>query len=304
MATAQAIIDLSQIPVPDAVEVADTAELVTVIINKFRELDSVFTALVESDPAYKIGEAFAWRLAIVRQQLNDAIRAVLLASARGNDLDQVGANFNVARLVITQADDKASPPAAAVLEADDEYRERIQLSWARLSTAGAKNAYHYFAQSADADVLDVRAYGPETHGMEGRVYLYVLSRTGQGVASDDLLNKVKDATNADDVRPLTDFVSYRSAEIVTYEVVADVFIPYGLDGDLVMQNARAALDEYISSVHRIGAIAACSGIDGALHQTGVITVDLKSPASDVLTTMGQAPHCVSITLNKIVSTDD
>ncbi|MVX88137.1 baseplate assembly protein, partial [Escherichia coli] len=133
-----------------------------------------------------------------------------LASARKNDLDQIGANFQVQRLVITPADDSTIPPMPAVYEDDDAFRERIQLSWARLSTAGAKNAYHYFAQSADPDVLDVKAYGPETHSQEGRVFLYVLSRTGNGTASQPLLDKVAASVNDDEIRPLTDFVSVRA----------------------------------------------------------------------------------------------
>jgi phage-related baseplate assembly protein len=228
LATSQAIIDLSAIPVPDAVEVPDTAMLVTQIVAKYQELDTLFSALVESDPAYKWAEALAFRVALMRQQINDAVRAVLLASAGGSDLDQVGANYQVQRLVITPADDSTIPPTPAVYEDDDAFRERIQLSWARLSTAGAKNAYHYFAQSADPDVLDVKAYGPETHSQEGRVFLYVLSRSGNGTAPQPLLDKVAASVSDDETRPLTDFVSVRTAEIIPYDVVADIHIPYGL----------------------------------------------------------------------------
>ncbi|MCZ6085161.1 hypothetical protein O5175_07995 [Escherichia coli] len=74
MATSQAIIDLSAIPVPDAVEVPDTAVLVTQIVTKYQELDTLFSALVESDPAYKWAEALAFRVALMRQQVNDAVR--------------------------------------------------------------------------------------------------------------------------------------------------------------------------------------------------------------------------------------
>ncbi|MHB0545533.1 baseplate assembly protein, partial [Escherichia coli] len=108
MAASQAIIDLSAIPVPDAVEVPDTAVLVTQIVAKYQELDTLFSALVESDPAYKWAEALAFRVALMRQQINDAVRAVLLASAGGSDLDQVGANYQVQRLVITPADDSTT----------------------------------------------------------------------------------------------------------------------------------------------------------------------------------------------------
>ncbi len=304
MATSQAIIDLSAIPVPDAVDVPDTAILITQIVAKYQELDTLFSALVESDPAYKWAETLAFRVALMRQQVNDAVRAVLLASARGNDLDQVGANFQVPRLVITPADDSTIPPTPAVYEDDDAFRERIQLSWARLSTAGAKNAYRYFAQSADSEVLDVKAYGPETHSQEGRVFLYVLSRTGDGTASQSLLDKVAASVSNDEIRPLTDFVSVRTADIIPYDVVADIHIPYGLDGELVMKNAREALQTYTDSAHRIGLVASCSGMDGALHQTGVITVELISPPSDIVPAMGQAPWCRTITLNKVETTDE
>ncbi|EJI9010414.1 baseplate J/gp47 family protein [Escherichia albertii] len=304
MAASQAIIDLSTIPVPDIVDIPDTESLVSQIVEKYTELDSLFSALVESDPAYKWAEALAFRVALVRQQINDAVRAVLLASACGADLDQIGANFQVQRMMITPPDDSTVPPSPAVYEDDDAFRERIQLSWARLSTAGAKNAYHYFAQSADPDVLDVKAYGPETHAQEGRVFLYVLSRTGDGTAPQPLLDKVAEAVNDDEIRPLTDFVSVRSAEIVTYDVVADIHIPYGLDGELVMESARQALQKYTDSVHRIGSVAARSGIDGALHQSGVITVVLHSPPADIVPQMGQAPWCRSVTLNKVETTDE
>ncbi|HAU6244574.1 TPA: baseplate assembly protein, partial [Klebsiella oxytoca] len=46
--------------------------------------------------------------------------------------------------------------------------------------------------------------------------------------------------------------------------------------------------------------AARSGIDGALHQDGVVTVDLHSPAADVVATMGEAPHCTSVKINLVV----
>ncbi|HIE9824857.1 TPA: baseplate assembly protein [Klebsiella pneumoniae] len=199
---------------------------------------------------------------------------------------------------LTEATDEAD----AVYESDEELRARTLLSWARLSTAGARNAYHYFARGADADVLDVRAYGPETHNQEGRVFLYVLSRTGDGSAPQALLDKVLAAVNPEDVRPITDYVAdyVRSAMIVNYQVVADIYVPYGVDTATVLEKATAALNEYTASVHLINATAARSGIDGALHQDGVVTVDLHSPAADVVATMGEAPHCTSVKINLVV----
>jgi phage-related baseplate assembly protein len=46
-------------------------------------------------------------LTLAFQRVNDAVRAVFLASARGADLDQIGAGFNVSRLVINPGDPDA-----------------------------------------------------------------------------------------------------------------------------------------------------------------------------------------------------
>ncbi|HBR2015011.1 TPA: baseplate J/gp47 family protein [Klebsiella pneumoniae] len=301
----QTSIDLSQIPQPDIVEVPDFETVLTdvkeLIVSAMpAELQSSVSAVLdlESEPLAALAQAFAYREIHLLQRINEAVRAVLLSSSLNHDLDQIAADFDMERLVITEATEDAD----AVYESDDELRQRILLSWGRLSTAGARNAYHYFAKTADPDVLDVRAYGPETHGQEGRVYLYVLSRTGDGTAPQALLDTVREAVNQEDVRPITDYVRdfVRSAEIVAYEVEADIYVPYGVDTDVVLEKARAALDVYNASVHTINATAACSGIDGALHQDDVVTVDLKSPAADVVTVMGQAPWCTKITLNAMV----
>lgn len=324
MAQSQAIIDLSQLPVPDAVQVPDSAQLMQELLEKWLELDAVFTALLESDPFYRLGEAFTFRYVLLRQMINDAVRAVLLASAKKADLDQVGGNLDVVRLLITPEDDTTTPPTPAVYETDDDFRERIQLSWARLSTAGAKNSYQYFAKSADPDVLDARPYGPETHGQEGRVYLYVLSRSGveawvktepdddtilltragAPVTEQSLLDAVSVSVNDEEIRPLTDFVTVGAGDPLLFTVDADIHMPYGLDGDLVLQNALDAITTYIDNSYRFDTVAARSGIDKALHQSGVILVDLRSPTADVIPAMGQAPYCTTITLKRIVADYD
>ena len=74
-------------------------------------------------------------------------------------------------------------PVDPVYEDDDAFRERIQLSWAQLNTAGARNAYRFHAKSADNDVLDADAYGPETHNRPGEVDVRALAhreRSGRG----------------------------------------------------------------------------------------------------------------------------
>lgn len=293
-------IDLSSIPAPDAIIPPDPEVIFALWLDRVCQLDPTFSALLESDPAFKQGEAFAYLGGLFYQRTNDAVRAVLLASAGGGDLDQVGANFGVQRLMISPGDETTTPPIEAIYESDDEFRHRIQLSWSRLSTAGAEQAYTFFASSAHPSVLDVRAYGPETHERLGEVWIYVLSRSESGLPTDEVISEVLAAVNQDEVRPITDLVSVYPAEMVDFEIDADVYLPYGLDNDLVMENASKALTSYIESVKAIGSVVARSGIDKALHQSGVVKVVLRSPSVDMEMQMGQAARCTSINLSKVV----
>lgn len=298
MASSYDVINLSALAVPDAIVVPDAADIFTRWLARLRELDPEFDALVESDPAYKQGEINAYQLTLAFQRVNDAVRAVFLASARGADLDQIGAGFNVSRLVINPGDPDAVPPVDPVYEDDDAFRERIQLSWAQLNTAGARNAYRFHAKSADNDVLDADAYGPETHNRPGEVDVYVLSRTGNGEARPGLTEKVMSELSADEVRPLTDYVSVKSATIVSYAVTAELDIPDGPDAQTVLENAISTLTSYTRLSHRINGLVPLSAIYAALQQPGVSRVRLISPVADLEAAAGQAPWCSAINVTR------
>ncbi len=304
MASSYDVINLSELAVPDAIVMPDAADIFSRWLARLRELDPEFDALVESDPTYKQGEVNAYQLTLAFQRVNDAVRAVFLASAKGADLDQLGAAFNVQRFVITPADPDAVPPVDAVLEDDNAFRERIQLSWAQLNTAGARNAYRFHAKSADEDVLDADAYGPETHGRPGEVDVYVLSRTGDGTASDALLKVVNSRLSADEIRPLTDFVSVKSAMIASYEVIAELDIPEGPDAQTVLTNATDVLSAYTLLSHRIKALVPLSAVYAALQQSGVTRVKLLSPTADLEAVAGTAPWCTAINVTRSEDSTD
>ena len=298
------LIDMSALPVPDAVVVPAADTIFAQWLSRLRTLDPDFNALVESDPAYKQGEVNAFQVTLLMQRVNDAVRAVLLASSAGNDLDHLGAGFEVPRKVLVPADPNAIPPVEAVLETDDDFRRRIQSSWGRLSTAGALDAYRFFTASASPDTLDVRPYGPEDHNKPGEVHIYVLSRLNAGVPSAALLATVLSSVSGDDVRPLTDYVTAYPATIIPFEVEADILLPYGLDNDMVMDMAREALARYLDLTYRIGVTVSRSGIFSMLHQKGVATVHLRLPADDREMGVGEVGRCTAIRLNKVVVDGD
>ncbi|SON55819.1 baseplate assembly protein [Hartmannibacter diazotrophicus] len=139
-------IDLANLPAPEAVETLDAdaiaAERIAELATRLAAIGVPFdTGGLDSEPLAVVEQAGAFAETLLRGRVNDAVRAVLLATATGTDLDQLGAFLGVARLVLTPVDDTATPPTEAVLESDTAFRRRIQLAPEALSVAGPEGAY-------------------------------------------------------------------------------------------------------------------------------------------------------------------
>lgn len=286
------VIDLSLLAAPDIVETLDYEEILSAMIADLTERDPSFTALVESDPAYKILEVAAYRELLIRQRVNDAARAVMLAYATGSDLEHLGALFGVERLVVDPGDPDAVPPVPPTYESDDRLRQRIQLAIESLSTAGPVDAYRYHALSADADVLDVSVTSPSA----GQVLVTVLSAEGDGTPDQDLLDAVEAALTDRSIRPLTDQVTVQAAAIVNFEVTAELTLYEGPDAEVVRQAAEDAVKAYVDENHRLGRDITLSGLYAALHQPGVMKATISAPAADVTVQETEASWCTAVTV--------
>jgi len=292
-------VDLSQLAAPAVVEALDFETILAAMLADLQARDATFTALVESDPAYKVLEVAAYRELLIRQRVNDAARAVMLAYATGTDLDQIAANYDVTRLLITPADDTTIPPTPAVFEADADFRARITLSLEGYTSAGSEGSYVFNALSASGDVKDVSATSPTP----GQVTVYVLSRDGDGTASADLLDVVEAALNAEKVRPMTDQVTVLSATIVDYTITAELVVYPGPDASVVLAAAQAAAADYAANQHRMGYDVTLSGLYAALHQPGVQRVNLTAPSANITIDDGEAAYCTGITVTTASAPD-
>ena len=132
-----AVIDLSQLPAPQIVDVPDFETLLAerkaefVALHPKDEQEAVIRTLeLESEPVTKLLQENAYRELLLRQRINEAAQAVMVAYAMGGDLDQLAANYNVKRLTVTPADDDAVPPVAAVMESDEALRLRVPAAFA------------------------------------------------------------------------------------------------------------------------------------------------------------------------------
>lgn len=116
-------IELSKLPSPDAVETLDFKQILGEMkANLIARDPTLETALsFESEPITKLLEVCAYRELILRQRINDASRSVMLAYAKGSDLDHLAALFGVER----QTRDTALTNQD--FENDDHFRQRISV---------------------------------------------------------------------------------------------------------------------------------------------------------------------------------
>ncbi|MEN4530548.1 baseplate assembly protein [Pantoea agglomerans] len=294
-----ATIDLSQLPAPNVVESLDyetlLAERKATLISLYPadQQDAVARTLtLESEPIVKLLQENAYRELILRQRINEAAKANMVAYALDGDLDQLGANNGVTRLTITPADDTTIPPTAAVMESNDDFRLRIASAFEGLSVAGPTGAYEYHARSADGRVADASAISPSP----SVVTVTVLAREGNGVAGDDLLAVVNTALNDEDVRPVADRVSVQSAKIVEYEIVAELYLYPGPEAEPIRAASEAKLAAFVSAQKRLGRDIRLSALYAAMHVEGVQRVNLIEPAADVVLDKTQAAYCTGYTL--------
>lgn len=292
-------IDLSQLPPPVVVEPLDFETLFAqrkaafIAMYPEDEQEEIARTLeLESEPITMLLEENCYRELLLRQRVNEAARAVMLAYSTDSDLDNLAVNFNVERLTIQEEDDSVTPPIEAVMESDQDLRTRTQQAFEGLSVAGPTAAYEFWGRSADGRVADISAVSPTP----ACVTISVLSREGDGTASDDLLSVVAAALNDEEVRPVTDRVTVQSAEIVPYQIDATLYIYPGPEAEPVRQASEQQLQAYIAAQNRLGRDIRLSAIYAALHVEGVQRVELAQPVADIVLSDYQASHCTEYTI--------
>ncbi|WP_336981598.1 baseplate assembly protein [Altererythrobacter fulvus] len=282
-------IDLSQLPAPVAIDPLDYEAILAEMLAKYRELFPDFV-LVESDPAMRVMQVAAWFRLLDRQKANDDAVGAMLAYASGADLDQIGARFGVQRLEITPADPEEGTPA--VMEGDEDFRFRITLAPEGYSVAGPEGAYLYYALTADSEVASVSARSPEPAEVE----VYVLSRAAEGTASPELLDTVSAALSDRTRRPIGDRVTVHSAMIVEYAIEAAITTYAGPDAAIVMANAQARIEKYVTDNRKIGRDVTLAAINAALFVGGSQNVAITQPVADIVLDDTQAAICTGIVL--------
>lgn len=158
---------------------------------------------------------------------------------------------------------------------DEEYYELMRKSMDAYSCAGARGSYIYWAMQVSTEIADVAVNSP----VPGAVDIYVLMDDGT-LAGEEIKGKVLAACSADTVRPLTDLVSVKDAELVPYDIRLTYYThrhsrQSGADTAAAVQKA---VEEYIAWQYaKLGRDINPSRLTSLVMQAGVKRVDIQSP---------------------------
>lgn len=245
---------------------------------------------LESDPVMRLLQADVYRELIFRQRINHIAPQTMIAYATGNNLDHLGANYGLKRLVVQVAKDNQPE----VLETDEAFRKRLLLVAEGHAKGGSLGWYLFNTLSASGLIKDAHVTSPEPC----HITVTIMSHENNGVANAGLLKTVNDYLHSRFVRVLGDVITVRSVEPVLYTLKATIETYTGPSTETVFKTIRAAWAKYQAQSERIGHALTRSGVDAALHQAGVYRATIQSPELPITIGTHQAPVCIGLELTQ------
>ena len=268
--------DLASLPTPAVIETLSFETIFSELQTEFQSRYPDYSALLASDPAIKLLEVAAYREVLLRNRINAAAKASLLAFATGSDLDHLAAFYGVTRLTD---------------ETDEALRLRTRQRIIGFANAGGAAHYRYWALSASPEVADVEVDSPEP----GRVRISVLAEGEEQTVSNAVLNAVRAVVLRDDIRVLTDTVEVVAAELMPVTVHARLWL-YP-DAPLeTLAAIQAVFASTLAAYAGLGWDLTRSWIVGQLQRAGVHKVELLFPTTDIRVAANQAVRLASLNL--------
>ncbi|MBD1581264.1 baseplate assembly protein [Pseudoalteromonas sp. S16_S37] len=283
------LIDLSKLPPPNVLEQLDYEQLLKELKNNLLAQNPALeqTLGLESEPLTQLLNTYAYQAMLLRARVNDAAKSTMLSSATGADLDQIASKYAVAR---------------QQNESDTRLRERVQLAFHSLNTAGTGKSYRYHTLSADERVKDVHVASPSPC----HVVLTVLSNESQnGLPSSDLMNtlheafglqagspeRVSHALETQKIRPIGDRVEIVPPKIKPYTLNAHIKLEKGPGNTHVKEQVLEKAAHFIAKQNGLGQSIKRSALFAVLHQQGVEEVELIEPNSNIVVAQDEVAWC-------------
>ena len=268
--------DLASLPTPAVIETLSFETIFTELQTEFQSRYPDYSALLASDPAVKLLEVAAYREVLLRNRINAAAKASLLAFATGSDLDHLAAFYGVTRLLN---------------ENDEALRLRTRQRIIGFANAGGAAHYRYWALSASPEVADVEVDSPAP----GQVRISVLAKGEDETVPNAVLAAVRAVVLRDDIRVLTDTVEVVPAELIPVTVAARLWL-YPDAPMAAFDAIDARFREALAAQSGLGWDLTRSWVIGQLQRPGVHKVELLSPTTDIPANANQAVRLIHLNL--------
>ena len=268
--------DLASLPALAVIEPLSFETIFSELQTEFQSRYPDYSALLASDPAVKLLEVAAYREVLLRNRINTAAKASLLAFAAGSDLDHLAAFYGVTRLTD---------------ETDEALRLRTRQRIIGFANAGGAAHYRYWALSASPEVADVEVDSPEP----GRVRISVLAKGEADTVPGAVLDAVRAVVLRDDIRVLTDTVEVVPAVLIPITVAARIWL-YPDTPMAAFDAIEARFKEALAAQSGLGWDLTPSWVIGELQRPGVHKVELLAPTTDIRANATQAVRLMHLNL--------
>ena len=192
--------DISAIPPPDSIREVNYENYVSDMLDLLKVLNNQFTSIKESDPVYSILQVCAYQISLKAQEINERVRAVMLLTSTGADLDNLGVIYNEPRRIIVPGDSTANPPVVEIRESDSNYKNRLLNAFKALAL-GSREWYKKLVIESgspfELTIEDLQVLGPEDSTTDlkippGEVWCYIeaISETNP-IPSSTLITQVQ-----------------------------------------------------------------------------------------------------------------
>lgn len=276
--------ELTNLPKPELIEELSWS---AILDRKIAKLKGEFTKAgltaytvdrLKYDPAIILLDGASYDEMLVRQRINEAIRAQMLPFAFGGDLDILAKFYDVTRMYG---------------ELDGRLRRRIVLAIQGRSTGGTEARYRSIALAADIRVDDAIVY---TKGRSPVIHVAVFSTDPSGIADPMLIAKVDAAVQDLAARMVNDTIVVASAVRTSVNIEADVWL-LPETSTTIFNAMEASLRIAWSSSMSLGRDLTLTWWTARLMIEGVHRVAPIAPNNDVIVPFNEAAAIGAVKLN-------
>lgn len=180
-------------------------------------------------------------------------------------------------------------------ESDEAYRERIHEAPEKFTTAGSKQSYQYYTKQSSSLITDVTVNSPEA----GTVCIVPLLSGGE-LPGDEIIQKIQETLNDNEIRPLTDKVLVKKPETISFSVN----LTYYIDEDdestqvTIKNNVEKAVAEYVKwQKEKLGRDINRTELYYRIRNAGAKRVVISEPATDCVVSSEQVAIANSINVS-------